>query len=175
MIIISQDGGPAYFSHRRVGKDGVSFGCPKFRTMMMGAEECLNEYFRYHPESVIEWQRAHKLRVDPRVTKLGAFLRKTNLDEIPQMWRVLFGQMSLVGPRPVTESEMASRYGSYADIVTSVRPGVTGPWQVVPERNSIEYHLRVALDVRYVRERNFVTDIGILLQTVMVMVRPARG
>jgi exopolysaccharide production protein ExoY len=168
-ILVAADGGPVFFSHRRVGRNGVSFGCWKFRTMVVGAEECLSEYLRYHPEARAEWDRVQKLKADPRVTPLGAFLRKSTLDEIPQLWNVLLGDMSLVGPRPVTESEMRDRYGAYAKVVTSVRPGVTGAWQVTPDRNEIDYRRRVQLDASYVSERNFVTDIGILLQTMLLV------
>jgi exopolysaccharide production protein ExoY len=168
-ILVAADGGPVFFSHRRVGRNGVSFGCWKFRTMVVGAEECLSEYLRYHPEARAEWDRAQKLAADPRVTPLGAFLRKSTLDEIPQLWNVLLGDMSLVGPRPVTESEMRDRYGAYAKVVTSVRPGVTGAWQVTPDRNEIDYRQRVQLDASYVSERSFVTDIGILLQTMLLV------
>jgi exopolysaccharide production protein ExoY len=173
-ILVASDGGPVFFSHRRVGRSGVSFGCWKFRTMVVGAEDCLSEYLRYHPEARAEWDRAEKLAADPRVTPLGVFLRKSSLDEIPQLWNVLVGDMSLVGPRPVTESEMRDRYGAYAKVVASVRPGVTGAWQVTPDRNEIDYGRRVQLDVHYVSMWSVVTDIGILLQT-MLLVLGRRG
>lgn len=168
-LLIAADGGPVFFSHRRVGMNGVTFGCWKFRTMVVGAEECLSQYLRYHPEAKVEWDRSQKLAVDPRITPLGQFLRKTTLDEMPQMWNVLRGDMSLVGPRPVTVAEMSDRYGAYADVVTSIRPGVTGPWQVTPDRNEIDYNQRVQLDVSYVRERNIIRDIRTLYQTALVV------
>jgi lipopolysaccharide/colanic/teichoic acid biosynthesis glycosyltransferase len=173
-ILVAADGGPVFFSHRRVGRNGVSFGCWKFRTMVVGAEDCLMEYLRYHPEARVEWDRAQKLAVDPRITPIGAFLRKTSLDEIPQLWNVLLGDMSLVGPRPVTESEMRDRYGSQATVVTSVRPGMTGAWQVTPDRNDVDYSRRVQLDASYVHGRNLATDITIILQT-MFLVLARRG
>jgi exopolysaccharide production protein ExoY len=173
-ILVAADGGPVFFSHRRVGRNGVSFGCWKFRTMVVGAEDCLSEYLRYHPEARVEWDRAQKLAADPRVTPLGAFLRKSTLDEIPQLWNVLRGDMSLVGPRPVTEDEMRERYGAYARVVTSVRPGVTGAWQVTPNRNEIGYGRRVELDASYVSERSVVTDITILLQTTLLVLGRGR-
>jgi exopolysaccharide production protein ExoY len=173
-VLVAADGGPVFFSHRRVGRNGVSFGCWKFRTMVVGAEECLAEYLRYHPKARLEWDRAEKLQADPRITPLGAFLRKSTLDEIPQLWNVLLGDMSLVGPRPVTESEMRDRYGAYAKVVTTVRPGVTGAWQVTPDRNEIDYARRVQLDASYVSERSLATDINILLQT-MLLVLGRRG
>jgi exopolysaccharide production protein ExoY len=165
-LLVASDGGPVLFVHRRVGLNGVRFGCWKFRTMMVGAEECLKEYLRYHPDASAEWTRAQKLLVDPRITLIGRWLRNASLDEIPQMWNVIVGQMSLVGPRPVTEREMKDRYGTNAEVVTSVKPGVTGPWQITPHRNSMDYSERVQLDVRYVNSRNIATDIGILLQTI---------
>jgi exopolysaccharide production protein ExoY len=170
-VLVAADGGPVFFSHRRVGRNGVTFGCWKFRTMVVGAEDCLSEYLRYHPEARVEWDRAQKLAADPRVTPLGAFLRKSTLDEIPQLWNVLLGDMSLVGPRPVTESEMRDRYGAYAKVVTSIRPGVTGPWQVTPARNEIDYRRRVQLDASYVSKRSVVTDFAILLQTMSLVLR----
>ncbi|WP_428485845.1 sugar transferase [Rhodopila sp.] len=171
--LIATDGGPVFFSHKRVGRHGVMFGCWKFRTMVVGAEECLRDYLKYHPHVVPEWNQENKLAVDPRITPLGAFLRKTSLDEVPQLWNVLLGEMSLVGPRPVTAQEMRERYGSHADVVTSVRPGVTGLWQV-SGRNDIDYDLRVLLDHRYVRSRTLLSDLVIMLQTVPAVVR-ARG
>jgi exopolysaccharide production protein ExoY len=171
-FLVAADGGPVFFSHRRVGRNGVSFGCLKFRTMFVGAEECLARYLRYHPEAVLEWERDQKLVRDPRITALGGMLRRTSLDEIPQMWNVLIGHMSLVGPRPVTESELRDRYGRRADIITSVRPGVTGAWQV-SGRSEVDYSSRVQLDTTYVLSRNLVTDIRILLQTVSVVLRRA--
>jgi lipopolysaccharide/colanic/teichoic acid biosynthesis glycosyltransferase len=143
--------------------------------MVVGAEECLEEYLRYHPKARAEWDRAEKLEADPRVTPLGAFLRKSTLDEIPQLWNVLLGDMSLVGPRPVTESEMRDRYGAYAKVVTAVRPGVTGAWQVTPDRNEIDYARRVQLDASYVSERRLATDIKILLQTMLLVLGRRRS
>jgi exopolysaccharide production protein ExoY len=171
-FLVAADGGPVFFSHRRVGRNGVSFGCLKFRTMFVGAEECLTRYLRYHPEAVCEWERDQKLVRDPRITPVGGVLRQMSLDEVPQMWNVLVGQMSLVGPRPVTEGELRDRYGSYANIITSVRPGVTGAWQV-SGRSSVDYSSRVKLDTSYVLSRNLVTDIRILLQTASVVLRRA--
>jgi exopolysaccharide production protein ExoY len=168
-LLVALDGGPILFAHRRVGLNGVNFGCWKFRTMMVGAEECLVEYLRYHPNALAEWTRAQKLLVDPRITPIGEWLRNASLDEIPQMWNVIVGQMSLVGPRPVTEREMKDRYGLHADAVTSVKPGVTGPWQIARGRNDMDYSDRVQLDVRYVNSRNIATDIGILLQTIPIV------
>jgi lipopolysaccharide/colanic/teichoic acid biosynthesis glycosyltransferase len=165
---IMLDGGPPFFVHRRLGRNGVPFNCLKFRTMVVGAEQCLAEYLRYHPEAEEEWNRDQKLQLDPRITPIGRLLRKTSLDEIPQMWNVLVGDMSLVGPRPVTESEMRDRYGRYASVVLSVRPGVTGLWQV-SGRNEINYVDRVLLDTQYVRSRRLMGDLDILFKTTRVV------
>ena len=164
-VLISIDGGPVFFGHRRVGRHGFAFNCLKFRTMVVGAEECLNEYLRYDDGARAEWLRDHKLRTDPRITPIGRFMRRTSLDELPQMWNALRGDMSLVGPRPVTEIELRERYGDFARIVTSVRPGVTGAWQV-SGRSDADYDSRITLDATYVRTRRLVTDLGILFSTV---------
>jgi exopolysaccharide production protein ExoY len=168
-LFVVLDGGPLLFSHRRVGRHGLSFNCLKFRTMMVGAEECLTEYLHYAPEARSEWLRDHKLRVDPRITPVGRFLRRTSLDELPQMWNVLRGDMSLVGPRPVTELEMREHYGRNARVVTSVRPGVTGIWQI-SGRSDTDYPSRVRLDTSYVVTRRLVTDLNILAQTLPVVI-----
>lgn len=168
-LLVAVDGGPLLFAHRRVGRHGLGFNCLKFRTMMVGAEECLSEYLRYAPEARSEWVRDHKLRIDPRVTPLGGFLRRTSLDELPQMWNVLRGDMSLVGPRPVTHIELRERYGLNARVVTSVRPGVTGIWQV-SGRSDTDYSSRVLLDTRYARTRRLTTDLGILAQTLPAVI-----
>jgi lipopolysaccharide/colanic/teichoic acid biosynthesis glycosyltransferase len=169
---VALDGGPVFFAHRRVGRNGESFGCWKFRSMMVGAEDCLSEYLHYNPHAVSEWQRDYKLSHDPRITPIGSFLRKTSLDELPQLWNVIVGDMSLVGPRPVTSVEM-QLYGGNADIVTSVRPGITGPWQV-SGRNETSYDQRILMDVHYVRTRSLLTDMIILLRTPL-MVLSQRG
>jgi exopolysaccharide production protein ExoY len=164
---VSLDGGPVFFAHRRIGRNGKSFDCWKFRSMMVGAEDCLTEYLHFNPDALTEWQRDHKLAVDPRITSIGSFLRKTSLDELPQLWNVIVGEMSLVGPRPVTAVEM-QRYGSFADIVTAVRPGITGPWQI-GGRNEVSYDQRIAMDVQYVCDQSLLNDITILLQTPIVV------
>lgn len=161
--IVSMDGGPAMFRHRRIGQGGKTFGCLKFRTMMLGSEECLQEYLHYHPEAREEWSRDRKLASDPRVTPIGRFLRATSLDELPQLFNVLAGEMSLVGPRPITGDELAL-YGPAAPLYVSLRPGITGLWQI-SGRNDVSYAERVALDSRYARERGIFLDIEILLRT----------
>ena len=162
-LLVSLDGGPVFYRHKRVGRDGKSFGCLKFRTMILGAEDCLKEYLFYHPEQRAEWERDQKLAFDPRVTSIGNILRRLSLDELPQLVNILRGEMSLVGPRPVTEGELA-HYGSAAAAYLAVRPGLTGPWQV-SGRNDVSYATRVAMDEAYVRNFSLWQDIVILLRT----------
>jgi len=159
--------GPALFKHRRVGQGGKVFNCLKFRTMVPNADKVLQDLLDSDREIKEEWLRDHKLRHDPRVTRLGRFLRRTSLDELPQLWNVLRGEMSLVGPRPVVPDEL-QRYGNKVKTFLSARPGITGLWQV-SGRNDTDYRRRVALDVCYVRSRSVVLDIYILLKTLPVV------
>lgn len=162
------NGQAAIFRHRRVGKDGKLFWCLKFQTMVPDAEAVLQELLAADPKLRSEWERNQKLRLDPRVTPLGRFLRSTSLDELPQLWNVIKGEMSLVGPRPVTSEELL-RYGRNAVIYTMVRPGITGLWQV-SGRSNAEYRRRVAMDVCYVKKQSLVLDLWILAKTVIVVV-----
>ncbi|PSK82498.1 lipopolysaccharide/colanic/teichoic acid biosynthesis glycosyltransferase [Limimaricola soesokkakensis] len=163
-LLVRREGGPGFFGHERVGRNGVTFKCWKIRTMVPDAEARLAALLASDPEARAEWERDHKLRDDPRVTRLGALLRKTSLDELPQIWNVLKGEMSLIGPRPVTEAEL-SRYGHQSWVYLSLRPGVTGLWQV-SGRNDIAYDERVALDARYLERLSMPLDLKILIQTV---------
>lgn len=165
--LVATDGGPILYRHGRVGKDGAAFDCLKFRTMILGATECLDEYLAYHPSERAEWDSAQKLTFDPRVTAVGRVLRRTSMDELPQFFNVLVGDMSLVGPRPVTSPELAY-YGETADLYRSVRPGITGLWQI-SGRNDVSYDERVEFDARYVKERSFWGDMDILLRTPRVV------
>ncbi len=166
-VLLRLEGGPILFRHRRVGRDGKGFDCLKFRSMVPDADRVLRELLEQHPEFRAEWVRDHKLRGDPRVTAVGRFLRRTSLDEIPQLWNVLRGEMSLVGPRPVVREELL-RYGRCASIYLAARPGVTGLWQV-NGRNNTDYRRRVVLDVYYVRRQNLFLDFYILLKTTYVV------
>ncbi len=166
-ILVATNGGSVLYRHPRVGKNGKMFNCLKFSTMIMGATECLEEYLSYHPDARDEWESSRKLTFDPRTTAIGRLLRRTSLDELPQLFNVLAGDMSLVGPRPVTQPELAY-YGDKADLYRSVRPGITGLWQV-SGRNDVSYDQRVALDARYVREQSFWRDVAILLRTPRVV------
>lgn len=156
--------GPIFFAQPRIGRGGQMFRCLKFRTMATDAEARLQELLRTNPAARAEWDQDHKLRNDPRIVGIGGFLRKSSLDELPQLFNVLKGEMSLVGPRPIVEAE-ARRYGRYIRHYCSVRPGITGLWQV-SGRNDTSYRRRVAMDVAYSRSRNAAMDIRILAITV---------
>jgi exopolysaccharide production protein ExoY len=164
LAVHMQDRGPIFFAHRRIGRDGRAFPCFKFRSMAVDAEARLADLLARDPAARAEWTASHKLKVDPRVTKLGDFLRRSSLDELPQLFNVLRGEMSLVGPRPVVHAESA-HYGHWFDSYCSVRPGITGLWQV-SGRSDVSYRQRVALDVLYVRRKCLAMDFGILVQTV---------
>lgn len=166
--VTALNGQAAIFRHQRVGRDGRLFWCLKFRTMIPEAEFELRRLLASDAALRAEWARDQKLREDPRVTPMGRLLRSTSLDELPQLWNVLKGDMSLVGPRPVTRQELL-RYGRNAVIYTMVRPGITGLWQV-SGRNNAEYRRRVAMDVCYVRKQSAVLDLWILVKTVVVVV-----
>ena len=167
-LIWRRDGAPVLFAHYRVGHDGKLFRCMKFRTMYRDAERMLSELLAKDPAARAEWQREQKLLRDPRVTPIGNFLRRTSLDELPQLFNVLRGEMSLVGPRPITVGEL-TRYGRVRWHYLSVRPGMTGLWQV-SGRNNTSYDERVALDRRYVEERSVWMNLQILVKTVKVVV-----
>jgi exopolysaccharide production protein ExoY len=167
VVLLRREGGTVIFRHRRVGRDGKAFDCLKFRSMVPDADRVLRELLEKHPELRAEWAQDHKLRHDPRVTAVGRFLRRTSLDELPQLWNVLRGEMSLVGPRPVVREELL-RYGRCAAIYLSARPGVTGLWQVKGRTNT-DYRRRVALDVYYVRRHNVLLDLYILAKTTHVV------
>lgn len=166
-LMIKKDGGPAFYYQNRVGYKGKLFKCWKLRSMIVNADQALQKILTNDPQARAEWDKDFKLKNDPRITKIGHFIRKTSLDELPQLWNVLRGDMSLVGPRPVTEKETLF-YGDALKDYTSVKPGMTGLWQV-SGRNDVSYAGRVALDSRYVHTRSFFGDIGIIMRTVRVM------
>jgi exopolysaccharide production protein ExoY len=158
------DRGPPIFAHRRIGKAGRQFPCLKFRTMVTDAQQRLADVLKSDPFAAEEWRQYQKLRNDPRITPIGHFLRRTSLDEIPQLVNVLIGQMSLVGPRPIVNAEV-SHYGRYFRHYCSVRPGITGLWQV-SGRSDTSYRRRVAMDTIYCRSKSITLDIAILTKTV---------
>jgi len=155
--------GPIFYSHRRIRKNGAFFSMWKFRTMCVNSAEVLEEYLARNPEARAEWNKSHKLRRDPRITPMGGFLRRYSLDELPQLWNVLVGQMSLVGPRPIVAAEV-EKYGDHFACYCRVKPGLTGLWQV-SGRSELTYDERVALDCRYVNQWSLRKDVGILLKT----------
>lgn len=163
LLLARLDGGPALYGHLRVGQSGKSFRCWKIRTMVPDADARLALLLATDAAAAAEWARDRKLARDPRVTRIGRFLRRTSLDELPQLWNVLIGEMSLVGPRPVTEAEL-DRYGTGRWAYLAHLPGITGLWQV-SGRNGVSYDDRVALDVAYASRLGFLTDLSILLRT----------
>jgi Undecaprenyl-phosphate galactose phosphotransferase WbaP len=164
LVIMATDGGPALFRQTRVGHNGRTFGCLKFRSMVMDSETALKAHLARDPKARREWEANQKLSRDPRVTPFGNFLRKSSLDELPQLINVLRGEMSLVGPRPIVPGEVR-RYRANIREYMAVKPGLTGLWQV-SGRSTCSYEERVALDVQYAREWSFVLDLVILIRTV---------
>lgn len=166
IVYIASQGNPL-FAHERIGYGGSKFRVWKFRTMYIDATQRLNVLLETCEESRQEWERDFKLKNDPRVTKIGNFLRKTSLDELPQLINVLRGEMSLVGPRPIVEEEI-EKYGKFYHYFTAVKPGISGLWQV-SGRNDINYDERVQLDVWYVRNWSIELDLEILIKTAIVV------
>jgi exopolysaccharide production protein ExoY len=166
-------GGPAslIFRHQRIGKDGQPFACLKFRTMCTNADAVLKDRLSSDTDILAEWTATQKLRNDPRVYPFGRFLRATSLDELPQLWNVIRGNMALVGPRPVTEDEMQRWYEPHgaANAYRSVRPGITGLWQV-SGRNDTTYNERLMLDCRYIDTLSFWQDVLILRRTFTAVI-----
>jgi lipopolysaccharide/colanic/teichoic acid biosynthesis glycosyltransferase len=170
-LLVRRDGGPVFYAHPRVGRGGRMFGCLKFRSMVVDADRRLADLLACDPAALAEWQETRKLKRDPRVTAVGRLLRATSLDELPQLFNVLRGEMSLVGPRPVQAAELEQHYGPAAAHYLAVRPGITGPWQV-SGRNDTTYGMRVALDVAYATTPSLWTDLRILARTpVAVLAR----
>lgn len=163
-LLVRADGGPAFFAHQRVGRGGKLFGCLKFRSMVIDSQARLEALLASDPAARAEWEATRKLKNDPRITRIGRFLRSTSLDELPQLINVLRGEMSLVGPRPVQEAEIDRYYGASAAHYMAVRPGITGLWQV-SGRSATSYESRVALDVSYVSRPSMLADLSILLRT----------
>tara|TARA_Y100001968_G_C19321730_1_gene699638 strand:- start:142 stop:819 length:678 start_codon:yes stop_codon:yes gene_type:complete len=162
--------GSIFYIQKRIGRNYKEFGCIKFRTMYKDADELLPDLLEKYPLMRKEFEKDFKLRHDPRITKLGRFLRRSSLDELPQFFNVLKGEMSVVGPRPVVSNEI-NKYGVFMEEVISVRPGLTGLWQV-SGRNNLSYKKRVQLDLIYARNRNFLLDLEIIILTLGVLLFP---
>jgi lipopolysaccharide/colanic/teichoic acid biosynthesis glycosyltransferase len=169
-LIAVSSPGPIFYLQKRVGKDFKTFNCIKFRTMVVNADEILSELISSCPVTRQEFEDNFKLKQDPRITWIGKFLRFTSLDEFPQFWNVLMGDMSVVGPRPLVPEELY-KYGDRINTVLTIRPGITGLWQV-SGRNDIPYPKRVKIDVYYVNRHNRLLDLWIILKTIGVVIFP---
>jgi Undecaprenyl-phosphate galactose phosphotransferase WbaP len=168
VAIVTETRGPLFFAHTRIGKGGRRFRLWKFRSMVLDADAVLARRLERDPGLREEWGRTRKLKEDPRVTRVGRLLRRSSLDELPQLWNVLRGDMSMIGPRPIVEEEIA-KYRAVYDLYARVRPGVTGLWQV-SGRNDTSYRERIELDSRYIREWSVWLDLLILWRTVRVVI-----
>lgn len=164
LLVWMHDRHSPFFAQQRIGRGGAMFACLKFRTMVADSERVLQEHLAAHPEAMAEWVETRKLRDDPRITPIGRFLRKSSLDELPQLFNVIAGTMSVVGPRPIVVDEI-SRYGRYFHHYCSLRPGITGLWQV-SGRNDVSYRRRVVLDYVYSRSKSVPLDLLIMSRTV---------
>jgi lipopolysaccharide/colanic/teichoic acid biosynthesis glycosyltransferase len=169
-LIYLSSAGSVFYTQERVGKNGRLFYCIKFRTMMVGADRILQDLLDQCPQQKAEFQSSYKLKNDPRITAIGKWLRTTSLDELPQFWHVLRGEMSVVGPRPLVTEELA-RYSNAIDQVLTVKPGITGLWQV-SGRNDIPYARRVQLDLYYARQHNLGLDLWIIFKTIAIVIFP---
>jgi len=167
-VLVALDGGAPVFGHKRVGRGGREFRCWKIRTMVVDAEARLKVHLAQNPQAATEWQRNFKLDKDPRITRFGRFLRKSSLDEMPQLFNVFRGDMSFVGPRPVVRDELAL-YGMNQAMYKSMRPGITGLWQI-SGRNDLTYSQRVELDAQYAQNIDFIEDVWIVAKTITSVV-----
>ena len=156
-----------FFVHSRIGKDGKNFNLYKFRTMKHSRQKILAEYFNNHPKEKIYWDENQKLKNDPRITRIGYFLREFSLDELPQIFNVLKGDMSFIGPRPILDSEK-KKYDRNFDYYKKVKPGMSGLWQV-SGRNDTSYDDRIKFDVEYIQKQSFILDLKIFLKTFYVV------
>jgi len=164
LLVKIGDGGKTIYFQERIGRNGREFKCYKFRTMVENADAELAALLKSDDQSAEQWQKDQKLKKDPRVTRIGKILRKTSLDELPQLWNILIGDMSVVGPRPIIREEVP-KYGQYFEDYISVLPGVTGLWQI-SGRNDTTYAERVLLDVEYTKNNSVLYDLKIILLTV---------
>lgn len=170
ILVRITSGPPVIFAHQRQGFRRKTFNCLKFRSMTPNADAVLAEHLSRSPEAREQWNREFKLANDPRITRFGSLLRKSSLDELPQLVNILRGEMSLVGPRPVTSMELDKYYGEYTSAYIAVKPGLTGLWQV-SGRSDLTYQQRVDLDVTYVRNWSLRLDLVIILKTFAAVIR----
>ena len=166
LLIKMQDGGPIFYGHKRVTEGGKSYRCLKFRTMVVDADKRLKEILANDPVAAEEWEKTFKLKSDPRITWIGRFLRRTSLDELPQFINVLKGEMSVVGARPIVAKELQGYYKENGGLYCSLKPGITGPWQVSIRSDTENYQDRVDMDTWYVLNQNLWLDIKIIIRTV---------
>ena len=167
--VLKEDDGPLFYEHLRYGKDGKKFRIYKFRSMCIDADKRLKEYLEQNEEARIEFEENHKLKDDPRITKLGKFIRKTSIDELPQFINVLKGDMSLIGPRPIVDGEI-EKYGENKDKFLSVRPGLTGYW-AANGRSDITYEERMKMELYYVDNISFNLDFKIFFKTILSVIK----
>jgi Undecaprenyl-phosphate galactose phosphotransferase WbaP len=170
LLIALSSEGPIFYVQERIGQNYKPFHCIKFRTMVTNADEVLVQMMETSPQLRQEFESSFKLKKDPRITKIGRFLRITSLDEFPQFWNVLKGDMSVVGPRPLVAEELP-KYGQHIEQVLTIKPGITGLWQV-SGRNDIPYPRRVQIDLHYVKSRTLWLDLWIILKTIDVVIIP---
>lgn len=168
LLVLLTSRGRVIYGHERIGRGGKPFRCYKFRTMYVDADARFKELLTSNPLLKEEWDKKHKLTNDPRITSIGQFLRKTSLDELPQFWNVLKGDLSVVGPRPVVKTELQKYFGRKTPLILSVRPGLTGLWQV-SGRSNTTYEERILLDEEYIRKRSFLLDLKLIAKTIPAM------
>lgn len=169
LLIFLASPGRMIYAHERIGRGGKTFRCYKFRTMYADADKRLEKILNSNPELRKEWDLSFKLKKDPRVTPIGHLLRKTSLDELPQFWNVLKGDLSVVGPRPVVQEEISKYFGVKAYKILSIRPGLTGPWQVSGRNDIDSYEKRILLDEYYVDHQSLLLDLRLIAKTVPAM------
>lgn len=167
LLLVALDGAKPFYRQRRIGKDGRVYRMVKIRTMVPNADQKLEAYLDTNPDAREEWDSTQKLKHDPRITKIGKFLRKSSMDELPQLWNVLIGDMSIVGPRPMMEDQKSLYPGA---AYYAMRPGITGPWQV-SDRNETTFAQRATFDTKYYYELSLKNDLDILTKTVSVVLR----
>ncbi len=169
LLVYFSSPGPVFYGHERIGRGGQKIKCWKFRTMHKNADKILAKMLKKNPVMKAEWDLYYKLKNDPRITKIGHFLRKTSLDELPQFFNVIRGQLSVVGPRPCVEKELFQNYGAKTSKILSIRPGITGIWQT-SGRNNLTREERVEIEEEYIDNRNLWLDLKLILKTVPTII-----